>query len=253
MNTGAQRSLGIAMLVGYLVSAAVVIMIPVLLIPADQRSPYFWYKVGWVEFLTLLVWAYFGGFLRAVVPPIKKTAGLGGVLPITGGVILAYAFLSLLLVVLCDWPSRGHWACQIILLAVAVLLIVSLTFARSGAVAGTDPIPPGVHALQDLSAMLRMQEERLRAAAADGPLRSLSDSLKSLRETLEYSLPHVGRIGTLSEYREFAQQVEQYCSELQGIGADAADAQKADRLRDGALQLKRQAEYIASMLKTRPA
>lgn len=252
MSTSPARSVPMAALAGYAVTAAVVVVIPMLLIPADQRSPYFWCKVGWAEFLTLVVWAYFGGSLALVVPSHARISGIGGILPSMGMVIVAYAVLSLVLVMVCSWPSTGHWAGQVLLLAAAVLLLLLLSFARSGAVAGAEPIPQGVAAPQDLAARLRMQEDRFWTSAADSPGRALSDALKALRETLQYSLPHVGRIGRQPEYLAFSGQLEQYCTSLQGVGTNA-ESELMLKFRDEAMQHRRQAEYLGSLLKTRPS
>ena len=127
---------GVASLVGYAATAIAVAVIPVVLIQQDERSPYFWHRIAWTEFLTLVVWAYFSGFIWSVLPGGRKRAGTGGLLPATGLVIGIYAILSFVLMVLSDWPNRFHWAGQIALLVLVVFLFVFFEYARAGAVAG---------------------------------------------------------------------------------------------------------------------
>jgi len=248
-----RRSLGIASLVGHLVTAAAVLAVPVICIAPAHRSACFWYKIAWTEFLALLLWAYLGGAFWFLLPGTTRRKGLAGVLPVTGLLVFGYAITSVILVLLCDWASRGHWVAQVVLLLGFALLLVLFEFARIGAVAGTEPIPLAIRTPQDLAAMLRLHEERLWTPASEAATRRLSDAIKALREKLQHSLPEAGRIGQAQEYQDFARQTEAFCTDLQNLPTDSAEQANVARLQDVATQLAARSEYIASALKTRPS
>ena len=244
----------VASLAGWVATAAAVAIIPVLLITERDRSPYFWYRVLWAEFLTLVVWIYFSGFIWSVLPGGRKRAGTGGLLPVSGFVIGIYTLLSFILMILCDWPSRFHWAGQVVLLVLIVLLFVSFEYARAGAVAGTEPLPAGLRTPAELCAMIRLQEEKLWSSAASPPLagegRGLHDSLKTLREAIGNSLQHVGRIGSSQDYGVFVADTERLCSELQVAETNSAETK---RWRATAEDLRRRVDFISVVLKVRPS
>jgi hypothetical protein len=251
---GNKPSTSLVSLVGWLATAAAVAVIPVLVISEQDRSPYFWHRVAWSEFLTLVVWGYFSGFIWSVFPGGRKRAGIGGLLPATGLIIGLYAALSFALMVLIDWPSRFHWAGQVVLLVLVVLLFVFFEYARAGAATGAEPLPSGLRSPAELCAMIRLQEEKLWSSAATPPLagedRRLHDSLKTLREAIQHSLQQVGRIGGSQDYSSFAADAERLCAELQTAQVNSPEAA---RLRATAEDLRRRVDFIATALRVRPA
>ena len=255
MNRRRRQQLLIVSILGYLITAVAVILVPVIAIVARDRSDYFWYKIVWTEFLTLLVWVYFGSYLYFITPGVKKPARFGGILPPTGFVVLGYAIFSFILIIIFDWPSSVHWVAQAILLVATVLLLVFLKYIRyrlRGAFVGTEPMPEGISAPHELAAMLRLHEDRFWIDSPEAPSRKLSEALKILRETLQYSLPDVGRIGETPEYQKFAEQTEMYCSDLQNVSEDSDKQEEVEKLQKTAIELKSQAEQVSLILKSRP-
>jgi hypothetical protein len=139
-------------------------------------------------------------------------------------------------------------------LVVVVLLFVFFEYARLSAVAGTEPLPEGLRSPSELCAMIRLQEEKLWSSTASPPLagedRKLHDSLKALREAIQYSLQQVGRIGGSSDYSAFVADAERLCAELQ---AAAANSLEASRLRSTAEDLRRRVDSVSAALRIRPS
>lgn len=243
-----------ASLAGWFATAAAVAIVPTLLVSEKDRSPDFWYRVAWAEFLALVVWGYFSGFIWFLFHGGRKRAGIGGILPATGLVIGVYAVLSFVLMILSDWPNRFHWAGQVVLLVVVVLLFVFFEYARLSAVTGTEPTPEGLRSPAELCALIRLQENNLWSSATPLPLagenRQLYDSLKTLREAIQYSLQNVGRIGGSQDYRAFVADTERLCTELQTAQAHSTDA---SHYRTNVEDLHRRMESISASLKVRPA
>ena len=252
MNQPAERqSVGRAAFAGYLITAFAVLAMPLFLLAPEQRSVYFWYKVAWMEFLSVVVWLYLGGAIWSVTPAIGK--GILGALSGYGLLVFCYAGMSFLLVLLGNGLGRGQWVAQFGLLLGFALLYVTLDFARVGAVVGTEPIPAEIRAPLELAAMLRLHEDRLWTSSSEAGIRRLCEAIKVLRERLQYSLPHVGRLGQVQEYHVFVRQPEAFCADLQGLPVDSPEQGTVDRFRDIATRLAGQSEQIASSLKIRPS
>jgi hypothetical protein len=245
-------------LVGYVATAAAILLVPVLFVPEAKRSEFFWQRILWTEFLVLLVWAYLAGFLNVFIPNGRKDSGLAGVLPAAGLGVFAYALLSFaLLMVYRDLSAATHIGFQLILFVALVLLFVSLNLARVSAVSGTQPVPAGIKPPQELSALLRVGEEKVWASVSrqglTGEPRRLHDALKRLREKLQYSIQHVGSVGESKEYSELAAAVVSLNSELQALPPEFSDQETARRLANKAEDLCRKTELIGQMLVRRPS
>ena len=250
MNQPAERqSVGRAAFVGYLITAFAVLAVPLFSLAPEQRSVYFWYKVAWVEFLAVVVWAYLGGASWSITPATGK--GVLGALSGYGLLVFCYAGMSFLLVLLGNWLGRGQWVAQFGLMLGFALLYVTLDLARVGAVVGAEPIPSEIRAPLELAAMLRLHEDRLWTSSSEAGIRRLSEAIKVLRERLQYSLPHVGRLGQIQEYHEFARQTEAFCSDLQDLPVDSPEQATVARFRDRAMRLAGQSEQISTSLRIR--
>lgn len=258
MAEDVKKTVKFAAVIGYLVTAAAVIALPVVLVSQQGRSDYFWHRIIWTEFLALIAWGYFGGFLLFTMPGGSKTRGLGGILPASGVTIGLYVAISFVLVVAFpNLSSKFHVTAQIALLVCLVVVSVFLQFARAGAVAGAEPIPQGLRSPQHLSGILKAHQDRifstLSGQNASGDVRKLHDTLKSLRETIEYSLPHVGSIGASPDYRDFVAQTERLCADLENLRPDSAEPATTKKLCDTTDELRSKVNHIALLLKVSAA
>ncbi len=256
MAENRNRSVNLALLVGWLATAMAVAVIPVLLIRQDQRSELFWHRIMWAEFLAALVWGYFGGALKFIFQGPNTRPSTGGILPATGFVVIGYAALSFLLMVLdINSASRFHTAAQVGLLAAAIITLVFFGFAHAGAVAGAEAIPDGLASPSELGDSLRFKEEKLWPSGSRTPpageSRRLHEALKMLRETLEYSLPHVGRVGRNAEYSQLAGDIQMLCRELEDLPANSPDSAAVTRFVNSTEALRRRVENISAALKAK--
>jgi hypothetical protein len=135
-----QKQIQTTCLAGFIVTAAVAIALPLVLIPTASRSDLFWFKVLWAVFLTGVVWLSLYSYFAGPLNPDEPRKGVGGVAPILAIGGFCYAAISLALMVVLsflpnvEWLDRLHMAVQIVLGAAAVLLAlflrINLVFAE---------------------------------------------------------------------------------------------------------------------------
>lgn len=218
MNTQAKQRIVAAS--GWAISALAILGVSTLLVTPEHRTPYFWQRILWAQFLAALVWAFVGGFVSNALLGRKAPRAEGGILPAFGFVVTAYAALSAILMLLHafvpenDFLNRFHLAGQIVLMALAGTVCVFLNISRTAAAHGIEPMPDGVRSPAELGALLRAEESRLVQGGKQNDAESLASVLKTLRERIQYTLPHVGEIGTRSDYKVFAAAVEKVCQKV---------------------------------------
>jgi len=203
--------ISIAALIGFVVTAAAIIVIPLLIVQAADRTGLFSYRVAWMEFLALLFWGLVGGLFFIFAPADKNRRGIGGVYPALG--IITFIFIAIsFIILLIQWliPSSVFLAAaiiptQIVLLVIYVILGVILYFALAGARGGARRMPEGVPTPAELDVLLKSEENRL---AQSQESVSLREALKALREKIHYSLPQAGRIADSSAYAAFVSDIQ---------------------------------------------
>jgi len=127
-----------AVLFGILITLIGIFCIPLLLTQESERSSYYWYRIAWSEFLALLVWSYIGVVIRGLLPIDRKKASFSGSVPATGFALIAYAVLSLgLMMSHTLWghrlmSNRVHMAGQIALFLALVIVCVFIFVAKQG-------------------------------------------------------------------------------------------------------------------------
>jgi hypothetical protein len=240
----------VASFLGYLITAGVLVAVPVILVRPEYRTEWFWALVLWSAFLALLRWFYVAGFMSLIYPRWRNAPGLGGILPGIGILVLAYTSLSYLLMLAgaISHPTgravRFFVAGQLVLTAAALVIGVFIYFVRAGAIADMEAIPAGVERPVELAARLRIEEDRLsplsaaRSAERGQRVKELHGAVKSLREKIEYATPQVGRVGANAGYVDFAGAVQALCDEMSALDLDALEvdrlqptARRADSLR----------------------
>lgn len=217
--------------IGCFVTSLSIIVIALTWIEPADRSEYFWQRIAWTVFLVALAWAYVGGFFSLLVRRHRSVKGWGAILPGLGVAIFLYVASSLLLMSLAAfWPRAHSWevASQVYKTAGLVVVLIFLYFSWAAGVADTDPIPEGVPTPRSMTAMLSKADRSLaahmRLGAGDGSgavLEQLAGCLRNLREQIQYSIPHVGRIGAENSYFAFAQAID-------SLSADCIQISNAD-------------------------
>ena len=134
-----------------------------------------------------------------------------------------------------------------------VLLFVFFEYARAGA----EPIPDGMATPQELSALIRLQEDRVWSSVSrlnlSGEANRLHNSLKSLREAIQHVMQNVGSIGQKQEYRAIVSEVETLCGQVQGLPPELPEAAATGHLADTSDDLRRRVEQLAAMLIRQPS
>jgi hypothetical protein len=125
---------------------------------------------------------------------------------------------------------------------------VLVNYARESGLAGTEAIPDSLPTPQQLVVHLRAEEGRFsRLGLPDAEY--LTQALRRLRERIEYSLPHVGRIGASPDYARLAAGVKDLCRRLSAVDIEDPAPEHLKRASDEADALKRQAEALGGLLR----
>jgi len=219
----------IATIVGFITTGLAIISISVILVPAENRSEWFWYRIFWSEFLFLLNWAYFGGFFAIVFTNKSRGKSSGGIIPGVGIVIFFYSLLSLGLMLCHSWYpdfeflNRLHFASQIFLTATTVILMVLIYYSFSLAETGTKSSKSAIKTPSQLGSMLFSEESEFIARinhiqnGFENQISIIRDGLKSLREKITYSIPEYGNLGKNSDYIDFVVAIENFCFDISKI------------------------------------
>lgn len=248
-----RRGIGIATLIGFLVTATAIIVIPLLVVRAQNRGGLFVVRIVWMEFLAILLWGALGGFFFLFAPADKNRRGLGGVYPAFGIITFIYVAISFVFLLI-QWliPTNVFLAAaeipaQIVLLVAYVILGVILFFALAGARGGTKRMPEEVPTSAELDVMLRTEEERLKQSEESVSLR---EAIKGLREKIHYSLPQAGRIADSSAYAAFTGDVRTLYNEISSLDLTKAESvPKFSELTTRAEGLRTKVDAIVESLK----
>jgi hypothetical protein len=260
-NKGVRASMGItaATLIGFAVTSIAIVLVPLILTDQTSRSAYFWQRIAWTEFLAILIWAYLGGFFSLVIPKNRSIRGLGAILPALGIAIFFYSISSFVLMMISAYFPQLHSlyvASQVYKTAGLVIIIVLLFLSRVSGMVDTESIPEGVHSPKDLTISLQSQENVL-SAQYNYPLLSdqkdkvnvLRNSLKSLREKIQYSIPHAGRIGSDNAYVAFSNEVIQLCEDCSKLNVQAIDVERLHSVIQNISDLNGRVQSIAQNLR----
>lgn len=257
-GTTTLMGIGIATLIGFCATSVAIFIIPQLLIEVAERSDQFWQRVLWTEFLALLIWLYIGGFFSLVSPRYRAVQGLGAILPSIGIVIICYAVISFTIMMVASYfPQLRpiHYASQIDRFAGLIVIAVFLYFSWRTGIAGAEPIPERILSPKQLIILLQQLEMAITRdvkSAVESEnvalLVAMGGSLRKLRETISYSMPHVGALGTNIKYAEFSSKIAHLCADISAVNLktdikERIHPQKAD-------DLVYEAIYIAQSLRT---
>lgn len=246
-----RRGIGIATLIGFLVTAVAIIVIP--LVGAQNRGGLFAARIIWMEFLAILLWGAIGGFFFLFAPADRDRRGLGGVYPVLGVITFIYVAISFVFMLI-QWLlprsvflAAAQIPAQVVLLVIYVVLGVILYFALAGARGATERMSEGVPTPAELDVLLKSEENRLAQSEASVSLR---DALKALREKIHYSLPPAGRIATSSAYAAFTGDVRTLYSEVSSLDpAKEESVAKFGELATRADSLRTRVDVIVESLK----
>jgi hypothetical protein len=251
-----------ASVVGFLITAITIAVLPMLIVQPENRSEYFWQRILWTEFLAIIFWVFQGNFIAVVFPTGKDSKGLAGMLPSLGIVITFYTTASLILLLVHAWYPNNevlnhfHLPAQVVIAAIALLTSIFLTYSLPAPGYDAEPIPRELKSPSELGMLLHTEEDRFSPSGLKGNIQdeviSLYNAIKSLREKLIYSLQGVGAIGTNQNYIGFVKDVQTFCQDISSL--DWSNEQPKTlfvQFINQADQLKRRVDLIADSLKRR--
>ncbi len=222
-----------AVLISYLIAAAVFLLVPLIIIPAADRSAYYWPRLLWSQFLLFLVWFVSRRALLISTDKIKKDSG--GFWPFLVMLVSAYALLSFCMMTIHaflpanDSLDRLHLVMQIILTGSAAIISLIARFATSAGIAKINvPFAGGVSP-RELAIALGAEMERLRIAARNTPsaeMKALAESLDYLQQRIELSIPQIQAFDDKSEYSEIAAKIVALNQRLSKVDYDSPDRNK---------------------------
>lgn len=249
METGGLSKAAIA---GFLITAITVIILPIVVVPANFRSEYFWIKILWTEYLAIIVWCYIGWAPTVISLSSKQEKGQeAAVVPGVGVVIFFYVGVSLFFLLSSayapdnEWLSRFQLARQII--STLIFFVICIGFYKVAKTANQDNIsaPPDVKTPEQLAVELRAEESRIQNITGEAlEIKQFAQTYKSLREKINYSLPSINNIGNDPQYADFISQVNDLVNSVQRC-EDAASLKQAE-LREKAANLISQIDIISA-------
>ncbi len=226
------KRMGAISIFGYIITAVSAIIIPLLLVPGNNRSPYFWLRIIWIEILTALAWGVIGGLLKKIFISKIKLTESSGILPALGMIILGYIGISFLLTVggafTPDTFISGRYflIAQILAFVLATVICVFLMHADSASSIGPEAID-NVIASRELCLLLQAQEDRLSEAKgysdSHDELEKIRNEIKLLKEKFKYSINHAGSFKGNQEYLLLADNIKILCTDISNLDLSGID------------------------------
>jgi len=177
-----------------------------------EKSNTFWMRLAWIEFLAGLVLVFNSTYLTSIIFGTNK--GEGGATPAVGVILYFYVFASAALVIGTSflpensYISRFHLIAQILLAVTLILTYTLIDFSLAGALSGSE-VPEDVISPKSLVLKLTEAEKLLSLPAMGIKSRTILPIVKNLNEKIKYSLPHAGKALSSSEYKSFAEEVNE--------------------------------------------
>ena len=131
-NTTLRTYAKIICVAGYILTVALSVAIPTILLPEPTRTSYFWAKIGCLIFLSTAFWSAMAFALLPLSRHDGKQVPTAGVAPIISMVISLYCVASVLLLILqtilAEYATavRLHLAGQVALFVFAVIVVMLL-------------------------------------------------------------------------------------------------------------------------------
>jgi len=222
-----------------------VLLIATILISEENRSPNFWHRMCWTEFLIFLVWGSFDLYLLASGQTRYHISRLGGIAPTISIVIAFYALLSFGLMMIhafvpaTDVGNRIHLITQVIFFAGAALCVVFLSMAQAGAAAGLDFDKNKAMSPRELHDLLSLHESSLPSGYQSTS--GLKAAMKQLRETLLYSLNESASLAQSPQYQALSGEVQELCQAIEGERNN-----RYDPMTESAKRLAGKAKYVST-------
>ena len=230
---------------GWLITAVVIFIISLLVVPIDNRNNYFIYKIIWTEILNLIFWSSVIIYIQRVSKEKETSDPMGGVVPAIPIITSIYVFISIVLMVIdsyirCkNFTDRTHLLLQIILFVLMFLLIIFLiisqAFANSHHKLNTKKIKSPKELYNILDAKESLLENR--------QFYELKNDLKRLKEIIYYSIHDSDSLIEFIDYQELVYGIDNICYSLNNINDKNSSELKS--LQEEVKKLIVRAEYVS--------
>jgi len=216
-------------IISFLLAAFAILGIGLVLVPSDQRTEAFWWRLAWTEILAILIYLPAFVFYRSAL--IEENKKIIGILPGLKTTFLLYAAVSFSLMLLNAFhegkffPNSIHLALQVVLLfIVGTIFTMSLVAADTASTGLESNFSKGISP-SEVCNQIRDGEDFIKGSEHFTQLEALSLSLKKLRELFQYSLPTIGRVVESSDYNNLAESINTLIAD---ITSDQSLIQKKD-------------------------
>jgi hypothetical protein len=243
-----KNGLKIVLIAGWIILTIAILMIALFLI--ENRTSHFWQRVSWTVFLFTLSWWSISIFFISAIDQKNQTARLGGIIPALSVTFLGYSFLSFITLILNIYylsekeiGSRLHIVIQIILVTITSLIVIFLLISHAGARSGIPPNQTKDITPKTLASLLSSYENLLPKNSITQDTRS---QVKTLRETLAYSLNESDSLLGDPDYQEISIEVKQLCNSISGLqNISEKDLQKIAIVGEKAKQLQYRLKFVS--------
>ena len=182
----------------FLVIALGIICLSLLIAPSQIENIYFWITISWFIFLTFINWLTSTLIFYGVDPSNTKNANFG-ILPSLGIVIFIYSILSAFFL-LTTWYINDfglipnwHLILQVFIALIAVILTILIFIAAKSS-------KKNVNKNLASKSLLFDYVDSIENNNSDNE--DLKESLKQLREIIEYNIPDISYIKSINKYEE---------------------------------------------------
>ena len=182
----------------FLVIALGIICLSLLIAPSQIENIYFWITISWFIFLTFINWLTSTLIFYGIDPSNTKNANFG-ILPSLGIVIFIYSILSAFFL-LATWYINDfglipnwHLILQVFIALIAVILIILIFIAAKSSKKNINKnLAPKSLLFDYINTIENNNSDK----------EDLKESLKQLREIIEYNIPDINYIESINKYEE---------------------------------------------------
>ena len=182
----------------FLVIAFGIICLSLLIAPSQIENIYFWITISWFIFLTFINWLTSTLIFYGIDPSNTKNANFG-ILPSLGIVIFIYSILSAFFL-LATWYINDfglipnwHLILQVFIALIAVILIILIFIAAKSSKKNINKnLAPKTLLFDYINTIENNNSEK----------EDLKESLKQLKEIIEYNIPDINYIESINKYEE---------------------------------------------------
>ena len=182
----------------FLVIALGIVCLSLLIAPSQIENIYFWITISWFIFLTFINWLTSTLIFYGVDPSNTKNANFG-ILPSLGIVIFIYSILSAFFL-LTTWYINDfglipnwHLILQVFIALITVILTILIFIAAKSSKKNVNKNLASKSLLFDYIETIENN---------NSDKEDLKESLKQLKEIIEYNIPDINYIKSINKYEE---------------------------------------------------